>query len=286
MKKLVKKPSSKKEATEENKSVVMIACMNNSGLCSEYRANTMFGMGWYLGVNNIKAASGTWDQHPISLARNTAIKTVLNTKVKSEKGEEPAYQYSHIFFIDSDTFPQNPSLIAQLLNHDEPVVSGWYLSRKNPRIPVILKIVDEKYPTIPEIIKDTIKFPKWRPVRLTELMTMQKDDKGLITVDGCGAGCMLIKREVFEKLEEPYFYEDSQRPYSFGEDLFFGLNCKLHGVQIKVDPNAFCGHLSWGIIGQQHMAQFIREEIQQMKQQQVFQPNQNKPPVQVVKQAE
>jgi hypothetical protein len=48
-----------------------------------------------------------------------------------------------------------------------------------------------------------------------------------------------------------------------------------------LDPNAFCGHLTWGIIGQQHMTQFIREEIQQMKQQQVFQPNQNKPPIQV-----
>ena len=273
------KPKKEPEKTEP-KDIIMIACVNNSGFCSEYRANAMFGLGWYLGVNNIKAACGTWDQHPISLARNTAAKNFMSTMLKDEKTGKQNPQYTHLFFIDSDTFPQNPSLVAQLLSYDEPIVAGWYLSRKNPRLPVILKITDKEYPkTMADIVKESTKFPKWQPMRLSELMTLPKDKKGLVTVDGCGAGCMLIKREVFEKVEDPFFYEDATRPYSFGEDLFFGLNCKMHGVPIKLDINAFCGHLSWGILGTQHMQQFIREEIQQMKQNIALQPKQGMPVV-------
>jgi len=230
--------------------VVMVACMNNSGYCSEYRANSMFGLGWFLAANGIKAKSGTWDFHPISLSRNVAIKNFLEEK-----------RFTHIFFIDSDNMPEHPAAIVRLLSYDEPIVCGWYLSRKNPRLPVVLKIEGKYSPkSMREVIRSAKRFPKWRALKLGELMTLKKDKKGLVQVDGVGAGCMLIKREALSHLEQPYFYEDPINPDSFGEDLFFGLNCKIHKVPIKVDLNVFCGHFSWGIIGKKHLINFIRQE--------------------------
>ena len=113
-KKKTKKKVSKKEVVERPS--VMVVCVNNSGMRSEYACNAMYGMGWVLGSAGIKTLSYTFDAHPISLARNEAVKEFL----------ESPYKFTHLFFIDSDSVPK-ADIIIRLLQHKKPVTSGWYL---------------------------------------------------------------------------------------------------------------------------------------------------------------
>lgn len=253
-----KKKKLKKEPKPEI--VVMVVTVNNSGITNESTANARFGIGWMLGANGIKSVSYTYDGHPISLARNEAIETFLKSP-----------HFSHLYFIDSDQVPK-ADVVIRLLQHDKPVVSGWYLDRGGHGVPVVLKIVGKdlpknmKYPLVyPE------KFPEWRAYTLEELLMAPKDKKtGLVQVDGVGAGCLLIRRDALSHLEKPYFYEDHQKIHSFGEDLWFGLNCKLHKVPIYVDVNCFAEHWSYGLIGMRHV-QALLQRAQRMKMQQKLQ---------------
>jgi len=161
-------------------------------------------------------------------------------------------------------------------------------SRGAGGLPVILKITDKKLPkSMNEVlkenamsyyydVKDATKpwtpsgFPTWEAMRLSEFMTIKLDKKGLRPVDGAGAGALLIKRETLSHLEQPYFYEDHLYNHSFGEDLWFSLNCKIHGIPIKVDPQSFVGHFAFGVIDSRHLKQFLRNEITKDQTQKIF----------------
>lgn len=260
MSRKTKSKSKKVKIIPNKKPFVSIACVNNSGFRNEYSANGMFGIGWMLGASGIKAVSGTYDSYPISVARNEAIEEFLKNS-----------ELTHIFFIDSDSVPK-ADIIVRLLQYDKPIVSGWYLSRAGTGLPVIMKIVGNTRPKIKEVIQNSETFPKWQAYTLEEFLTLPKDkETGLVQVDGCGAGALLIKREVFSHLSKPYFHEDHLKSHSFGEDLFFGYNCKLNKVPIHIDTNAFCEHFSWGLIGMRHVQAIIRRNRQIANQKQIMQ---------------
>lgn len=70
-------------------------------------------------------------------------------------------------------------------------------------------------------------------------------DSGTAFVDGLATGCLFIKREVFDKLERPWFefkFDETTRRIQEGEDLGFAL--KLHdlGIQYFVDYGMVCRH--------------------------------------------
>lgn len=237
---------------------------NGKACWSGNSCNAMMGMGWFLGASGIQAASYTFDEHPISKARNMAVEAFLAAK-----------QFTHLFFIDSDTVPKS-DIIIRLLKYDLPVVSGWYLSRSGSGLPVVLKITGDTPATLNSIKLNPDKFPEYRAFKLTELLSAPKEKNGLIKVDGVGAGALLIKREALSHLSKPYFFEDPINPKGFGEDLYFGLNCKVNNIPIYVDLNAFCEHFGWGLIGMRHVKAIIQME-QRKRQQQVGQPE--KPPM-------
>jgi hypothetical protein len=64
-------------------------------------------------------------------------------------------------------------------------------------------------------------------------------------VDGLATGCLFLKRELFEKLEKPYF-QFKRKPESQecieGEDLGFALKLKNLGIKYFVDHGMVCGH--------------------------------------------
>jgi len=257
-----KKSKLKTKKEKAKQPMVMICCVNNSGFRNEYSTNSMFGIGWFLGANGIKAASYTFDSHPISVARNEACEVFMKSK-----------EFTHIFFIDSDSVPK-ADIIIRLLQHDKPIVSGWYLSRAGSGLPVVLKIVAKNTPKcLPCIIKKPKTFPEWKAYTLQELLTAPKEKKtGLVKVDAVGAGALLISREALSHLEKPYFYEDHLNVHSFGEDLFFGLNCKFNKVPIYIDLNAFVSHFTWGLIDMRHVKMLIQRAQKQARMQKTFKP--------------
>lgn len=89
----------------------------------------------------------------------------------------------------------------------------------------------------------------------------RKNDKIL----WCGLGCTLITREVFDKLDKPWFridksyqlkenneFEEINVPNKYGgHDINFGLRVNELGMSIFQLPNMVCGHIKLRELGKE-----------------------------------
>jgi predicted peroxiredoxin len=144
------------------------------------------------------------DKKPLDAARNFL----------AEKLPDDA---DYLLFLDSDTLPPSDA-IEKLLAHDKPIVGGLYFMRMPPFWPLMMK-------------RDAA----------TGLYAAIKDwpENSLVEVDSTGLGCLLIKREVFEKIEKPWF--KFEPPLS--EDFYFCRRARDAGYKIFVDTSVKCEHL-------------------------------------------
>jgi hypothetical protein len=70
--------------------------------------------------------------------------------------------------------------------------------------------------------------------------------EGTDWVDGLATGCLMLRRELFEKLEKPYFQfkrDPNTCEVKEGEDLGFALKLQKLGIQYFVDYGMVCGHM-------------------------------------------
>lgn len=165
----------------------------------------------------------------VDRARNEVVDMVLHPEVPRPpmypQGVEPAYkECTHIFFIDDDMLVP-PNGLLRLLSHNVPIVGGLYFQRTPPHLPVAYRHVEGN---------------QWVPV--TEFCA------GLQEVDALGFGFMLVKREVFERMDRPWF-EFSDR---MGEDMYFCQQAKALGYPILVDADLKCRHLAMVEITEDH----------------------------------
>lgn len=144
--------------------------------------------------------------------------------------ESRHYQASHILFLDSDmTFP--PHLPAALAKHDKDIVGATYARRCEPH--------------------DNLVTPLNRqPMQIAS---------GLVKVDSLPTGCLLIKAEVFDKLQKPYFRfvpipEGETRngiegPSMIGEDVYFCESARAAGFDVWLDVDMSHDVTHWGECG-------------------------------------
>lgn len=147
---------------------------------------------------------------PFDHARNTACQTALD------------HGFQYLFFLDDDVVPP-PNTIHQLISLNLDIVSGLYYRRAMPIHPVAL-VESKEGPS---------------PVPLSNLEGIQK-------VDFVGAGCLLIKRHVLEKMHKPWFEWtlDKEIPgRKLSEDFEFCRRAKMHGFDIHVDTRLKCKHI-------------------------------------------
>jgi hypothetical protein len=131
--------------------------------------------------------------------------------------------FTHLLFYDTDVIPMENHAVATLLNDNLPVVSGIYF---NSLYTGLAAWVQEKPLT-------------WAAV--------QGLPNPIIEVDKCGAGFLLMKRDVFKLLvseERPWFYYKMSGGDMMSEDFYFFYS-KLLKVGIKpfVDTRVRCQHL-------------------------------------------
>lgn len=70
-------------------------------------------------------------------------------------------------------------------------------------------------------------------------------NEGTAFIDGIATGCLFIKREVFDKLERPYFefkYDPISRQPIEGEDIGFILKMHKLGIKFFIDFSMVCKH--------------------------------------------
>jgi hypothetical protein len=137
---------------------------------------------------------------------------------------------SHFLCLDAD-ISFEPEHLKKLLDWNLPIVSGVYRSRK----------VSTEYVA-----------GKWVLVEGNMGPALPDSTKGFMTdVDWVGAGFLLIKREVFEKLPYPWFHhawvdyieeDGTKHRTQTGEDLSFCLLAKKNGYAIACDCDCVVKH--------------------------------------------
>lgn len=151
------------------------------------------------------------NSYSIDISRNTVAKYAIDNKI------------DYVLYLDSDIMlPKNA--IKNLLSHDKDIVSGVYAYKQLGRNDVVLK----RYK------KDDAE--DYDDLTVNEVIESQER---LISVDGFGFGCVLLKTEVFGKIKFPYFVYTQ----NLGEDIYFCQKAKLAGFELLVDTKVLCGHV-------------------------------------------
>lgn len=123
----------------------------------------------------------------------------------------------YILWVDSDmTF--EPNNLKQLLADDKDIVTGLYFTRKQPVEPVIYSMVDdsEYYASIKDY-----------------------DKNAMFKVGGCGGGFVLVKTDVYKKIEKDWYSIIG----NIGEDLSFCRRALENGYDIWCDTTVKLGHV-------------------------------------------
>ncbi len=154
----------------------------------------------------------TINVQPVDNARNQIVKYFLESDA------------THLLFVDSDTIPPLDAL-KRLLAHDKLIISAL--------TPII------------ELNNETGDYwRKWNCVDQND--QHMKPHTGTRQCKGAGGSCILIKREVFEQLEAPYYRfvynDDTGKPVVVGEDIYFTINCLSKGIKTYADTSILCQH--------------------------------------------
>ncbi len=152
---------------------------------------------------------------PVDEARNCLVEEFMNGEAKD---------CTHIFFIDSDTLPPQDA-IYKLLSADKDIVSG------------LTPIIDFHD-------KDGTFYRKMNCVGMDDKHL--RPNTGVVPIKGAGGSCIMVKREVFEKLEKPYFRfiykDDNGKPTIVSEDIYFIIKAMAAGFQPFADTSVMCRH--------------------------------------------
>lgn len=127
-----------------------------------------------------------------------------------------------LVMLDSDVVPP-PDFVNRLLGHNKKMAGGWYCKKAwdkpEERFPVVYDYIEEKDGVF------------WWNIR-------KRPGKGLEKVDGAGAGCWLMHRDVARAIgEEPYDMMNG------GEDMSLCVKVRKTGFDIWIDWDLPCSHL-------------------------------------------
>lgn len=136
-----------------------------------------------------------------------------------------------LWFLDSDITPNAHVLDLILLHGDKWEVAGaTYPVCMKPTVEGGMELVFTCYKKNPET---------------GNLAVAGVPLSGTGFVDGLATGCLFIKREVFAKLQKPYFehkYREESREMKEGEDLGFCRKLNDIGIQVFTDYSMVCKH--------------------------------------------
>ncbi len=132
-----------------------------------------------------------------------------------------------ILYLDDDQVLA-PNTLAELLERDKDVISGLYVSRQPPFIPMVYDREDERGFCFPRLLETF--------------------DGGIHSVVATGAGCLLVKTKVLRALEKPYWRLGQITKDGWGDDLHFCRRVRELGFEIWVDLNVLVGHHTVGVL--------------------------------------
>jgi len=128
-------------------------------------------------------------------------------------------QYDYLFFIDADMC-FSAKVLDRLIEADKEIIGCDYSQRHLPKVST-MKMEDEEG----NLIARTGLMPE-EPFKVHAL----------------GAGCLLIKTSVLNKIDRPWFWYGEPKK-QVGEDVWFCRQAKKCGVDVWCLPRVEIGHL-------------------------------------------
>jgi hypothetical protein len=173
------------------------------------------------------------------VARNLAILEFLSNPIHAKK--------THLFFLDDDSTPWNDFVIERLLSLDKPVIAGVTpIFRKKDaidfkKIRMLMLGVVQNEPAQMDLY--------WSPILMKaghlEHIGIDELPKTPFVAHRTGGTCLLIRRDVLEKLKPPYQkfeFDEQQIKLLRSEDIYFADQIREAGFPIWIDPESICHH--------------------------------------------
>ncbi len=167
---------------------------------------------WFLGIDKPAGSLMTTvhGQSPAQ-ARNIIIQQALDNNC------------THVLFLDDDMeFP--PDTLMKLLGHNVDGVMGLYLMRTYPHFPVA--------------------FDRAFPNGFNKFMYLSPEVTGLVPITNGGLGCVLIKTEVFKKMQKPWVTLGEIDKEGWCDDVSFFNRYREAGFKLYLDTNLRVGHMT------------------------------------------
>lgn len=173
--------------------------------------------------------TGCTERMVIHWARNDLARTV-----RDRENEYTGQKFTHILWLDDDHV-FNPDMLVYLARHgDLDCVSALYFGRTQ-HLPVVY-------------VKDKTPDP-YKHYPLIEVPPK------LCEVDAVGFGALLMRRDVLDRIEEPYFTFNQ-----CGEDIYFCVHARRQGIRIFCDGSYMLGHMADpGIVTHETYLQYMRD---------------------------
>lgn len=142
---------------------------------------------------------------PVTLVRNCIASRFLDNS-----------NGTHLLMIDDDTVPALPETALRLAALDAPIATG----------------------ITPMLVNERVEFNVWRNGYWEPPWP-----HGTFEVEACGTSCLMIRREVLEALEFPWFqFQQNRSNHLRSEDVSFCRRARDAGYKIMCDANVICSH--------------------------------------------
>lgn len=172
----------------------------------------------------LQAPVPEFDKHVMIMRGIVNLDTERNLMVR-ETLKDPAV--THLLFVDSDMIPEKPTnpneAIKILLSLNAPIVSGLYRAKQKTGYDYAM------WDKNPSGSHGYVALSGWTP------------NTNWLQVAVVGFGFVLLKREVFEKIQYPWFAWD--KPDGISEDFFFCEKARASGYNINVFTDITLSHI-------------------------------------------
>ena len=168
----------------------------------------------------------------VDLNRNEIIRKCYHPQYAERMGGE----FTHLLMIDADAIPLSLDVVEKLLLADKDVIGGILTYKNTPSNWMVWNWDEEGYD---ELLMRRIQIAD--PTAPMAIYEQYKDR--VLEVDAFGFGFALIKREVLDTMESPWFetYEPKDASYK-GDDVVFCRKAQDLGFKIHVHTGAMCAH--------------------------------------------
>lgn len=174
--------------------------------------------------------AGVTDRTYTMTAENSLVKEMLSNP-----------EFTHIFMTEMDMILPHDTII-KLLALDVDIASGLYFLRSGIQAGRGQPCLYMKASAVEATRSARKEINPYYHAPVTLFNTNEP-----FKVDCAGLGCLLVKREVFEKLEYPWFdlKAGTDIKIGYGSDMYFYHHAKNAGFNLWVDPSIQCKQIDY-----------------------------------------